>query len=801
MPLLADSPAPRRISWLASGLFLITLSTLMLEVLDTRLLSVITWYHLSFLAVSVAMLGMAAGAVIVFAGQDFFAPERAVRLLPHTALAFAGSVAISHAANLSIPFPTLHMGSPTELVALGMAILVLTVPFILSGIVVTLALTRTGGPIGWLYGADLIGAAMGCLVIILLLEFTDITSTALAAAGVAALGAWCFAKHTGSQGRAPLALAVLLLAATGVNAAVDPRLGILYPKSRSLWGAIDTIAYSEWNAHSNVIVRRPTPATPFYWGAAANAPQPAVTTATAAIDGDAGTVITEWDGDPASLDWVRYDVTTLPYRLRSGEIAVIGVGGGRDVLSAIQAGNSRVTGIEINGALVRAHTGPYRDFARIATHPGVTLVHDEARSYLTRVPGRFDVVQMSLIDTWAATGAGAFTLSENGLYTREGWRVFLRALKPDGVFSVSRWFDPNAASETTRLLSLGVASLIDAGVADPRQHLMLVTRERIATLLVSRSPFTPEDAARIERTTQGMDFTVLAAPWQEAADPRIRRILESRSLDALFDASADRYYDFTPPTDRRPFFFNMLKPGGFLVREGSLSGGVVSGNLRATRTLIALAVIAAVLVLAIIGAPLVLSGRPRTSSGVFGAGLLYFGIIGFAFMLIQIPFLQRFSVYLGHPTYTFSIILFLMILSAGLGSIASERIDTVRSRGLAWLPVGIGGAVLVEMLLLQPAIDATVAWGLAGRTAIVAAFVSPLAFCLGYCFPIGMRCLGRHSETLTAWMWGVNGACGVMASIVAVMISMWIGIHTNLLVAAFLYLLLAVPLRALRAQP
>jgi hypothetical protein len=797
----AEFPASNRISWLASGLFLVTLSTLMLEVLDTRLLSVITWYHLSFLAVSVAMLGMAAGAVIVFAGQDFFSKERAVRILPPAALAFAVTLALSHAANLAIPFPSVQLGSPSELVALGIAILVLTLPFILSGVVVTVALTRTGGPIGWLYGADLIGAAAGCLVIILLLELTDITSTALASAGVAALGAYCFARHAGSRGRAALVVVVLLMAATGLNAVSDNRLGIIYPKSRSLWGASGAIDYSEWNAHSNVIVRTPGRATPFYWGAAANAPQPEVTTAMAAIDGDAGTAITEWDGEPESLDWVRYDVTTLPYRLRSGDIAVIGVGGGRDVLSAIQAGNTQVTGIEINGALVDALNGRYRDFARIATHPGVTLVHDEARSYLTRTPGRFDVVQMSLIDTWAATGAGAFTLSENGLYTREGWRVFLRALKPQGVFSVSRWFDPNAASETTRLLSLGVAALLDAGITDPRQHIILVTRERIATLMVSRSRFTGEDAAAIDRTTQSMGFEVLAAPWQPAGDARVRRIVESTSVDALTAASADPYFDFTPPTDSRPFFFNMLKPGGFLVREGSVSGGVVSGNLRATRTLLALAVIAFVLVVTIIGSPLLLTGRPRTAPGVFAAGLLYFGIIGFAFMLIQIPFLQRFSVYLGHPTYTFSIILFLMILSAGLGSVASERIDVVRSRRLGALPIGIGAAVLVEMAVLQSAIDATVAWGLPGRTLIVAAFVAPLAFCLGYCFPIGMRVLGRHSDALTAWMWAVNGACGVMASIVAVMVSMWIGIHTNLLVAGLLYMLLALPLRVLRAQP
>ena len=794
-----NRPWLRQVSWLTAGLFFVTLATLMLEVLDTRLLSVLTWYHLSFLAVSVAMLGMAAGAVLVFIGGDLFAPHRAVRLLPVAGIAFAIALPVSHVANLAIPFPAVRGGAPSEIAALGVATLVLAIPFVLSGIVVTLALTRTGAPIGWLYGADLIGAAAGCLAIIVLLETTDITSTALATSGAAAIGAYCFARHAGSRGWTAVMLAIMLFGAAAANAVSDRRLGVMYPKSRTLWGDDRAIDYSAWNAHSNVVVRTPSQGTAFLWGPAANAPQAPVTMAVAAIDGDAGTVITQWDGNPKSVDWVQYDVTVLPYRLRRGEVAVIGVGGGRDILSAIWAGNARITGIEINSALVGALQGRYRDFARIATHPGVTLVHDEARSYLTRTPGRFDVLQMSLIDTWAATGAGAFTLSENGLYTRDGWQVFLRALTPTGVFSVSRWFDPEAASETTRLLSLGVASLMDAGITEPRRHLVLVTRERIATLMVSRSPFSEADGETVERTAREMGFTVRAAPWSPPADDRLRRIAHSSSAAELAEATRDPYFDFTAPTDHRPFFFNMLKPRGFLVRQASASPGVVSGNLRATRTLIALAAIAGVLVLAIIAWPLLAIGRPRVSNGVFGAALAYFALIGFAFMLIQIPFLQRFSVYLGHPTYTFSIILFLMILAAGLGSIASEWVDVDRSRRLIWLPIGIGGAVLAEMLLLQPVIDLTVGWGLVGRTAVVGAFVAPIAFAMGYCFPLGLRLLGRHSDSLTAWMWGVNGACGVMASIAAVMISMWVGIHANLLIAAVLYGLLAVPLRRLRA--
>jgi hypothetical protein len=575
---------------------------------------------------------------------------------------------------------------------------------------------------------------------------------------------------------------------------------VIYPKSRSLWTDERVIDYSAWNAHSNVMVRTPGTGPAFLWGPAANAPQVQVTMAVAAIDGDAGTVITKWDGSRSSLDWVQYDVTSLPYRLRKGEVGIIGVGGGRDVLTALWAGNTHVTGIEINKALVGALRGRYRDFAGIAGRPEVSLVHDEARSHLTRTHARFDVLQMSLIDTWAATGAGAFTLSENGLYTREGWQVFLRALTPTGVFSVSRWFDPNAASETTRLLALGVASLLDFGIAAPRQHLILVTRERIATLMVSRTPFSDEDAATVRRIAAEFGFDVRVAPWEEATDQRLRGIANAASLAALNVAAQDPYLDFTPPTDRRPFFFNMLKPRGFLQREAGSSAGVVSGNLRATRTLVALAFVAGVLVLGIIGWPLLAVGRPSLEPGVFPAAVGYFGIIGLGFMLVQIPFLQRFSVYLGHPTYTFSIVLFLMILSAGLGSLASESVNLDRPRQLMRLPLGIAAAILFETLLLQPAVDATVGWELVGRTMVVAAFVAPLAFALGYCFPVGLRLLGRHSDRVTAWMWGVNGACGVMASILAVMGSMWLGIHANLFVAAGLYALLALPMRRL-ARP
>src|SRR5262249_10258588 len=141
--------------------------------------------------------------------------------------------------------------------------------------------------------------------------------------------------------------------------------------------------------------------------------------------------------------------------------------------------------------------GTHRDFANIATQPNVHLVHDDGRAYMTRTSQRFDIMQMSLVDTWAATGAGAFALSENGLYTLDAWRIFLNRLTPGGVLSVSRWFEPTKVSEASRLLSLGVAALLDRGVTRPRDQMLLVAREKIATLIVSTAPFTDADRAAL----------------------------------------------------------------------------------------------------------------------------------------------------------------------------------------------------------------------------------------------------------------------------------------------------------------
>jgi hypothetical protein len=779
-------------------LFLLTLATLLVEILDARLLSVLTWYHLSFLAVSLAMLGMAAGAVFVFLHPDRFSPDRAPRTLATVTLCFAGAIPITHVLNLAIPFLPLTDGSPMEVLSIAGSTVVLAVPFALSGVAVTTALTRCGGSIARLYAFDLAGAAAGCALVVPLLDRTNVSSAILVAAAAAAFAAVCFRRAAGS-GASPgtWLLAAGLVAAAAANAGPWQVLEIIYPKNRQLWLTNRLNTETHWNSHSYVLVQRPKDEPAFMWGPGEGAGRFRRRIAWLAIDGEAGTPITEWDGDPGTLEWVSYDVTALPYALRHGDVAIIGVGGGRDVLSAIWGRSRSILGIDVNRTMIDLLTGSHRAFAGLADRPDVTLVHDDGRAALTRAGRTFDVIQMSLVDTWAATGAGAFTLSENGLYTLEAWRVFLSRLTPGGVLSVSRWFDPDNASETSRLVALGVAALLDRGIRTPSEHLVLASRERVATLMVSTSPFTPDDRGRLEHVATPRGFDVRLAPWRAPDDSSLLgRISRSRSAAELDAAVAHPLFDYTAPTDGRPYYFNMLRPRALLSLSALPRYGQLGGNLQATLLLITLLGIAAVLVGAIVLWPLGAAGLPEMPAARFGLAMTYFAGIGAGYMLVQIGFLQRFAIYLGHPTYTLAIVLFSMLLFTGAGSLLSDRLARSSVRLFLAAPAIVALTLLLTATALSTIVARTAASGLGVRTLWVLAFAAPVSIVAGMCFPLGVRILSS-TPAVVPWVWGVNGALGVLASIVAVALSLWMGVDANFWIAAALYAGVGVAARSL----
>ncbi len=786
------------------GLFCIAGATLMLEVLNTRLLSVVTWYHLSFFAVSMAMFGMAAGALRVYLCARDFTPANAFDNLYRYSIYFAASAIISH---LAVIFTPLDLSDGwTALGAAKMALITaaVAIPFFFSGVVITVALTQVRGNSGRIYAADLVGAALGSIACLPLLNALDVSSATFIAAAIALFAVCLF--HFARGGARPLlwtaAGAAVILAAIA-NHSNPQGLRVFFPKGTAVSYEPGTLEY--WTIHGQVLVSPTIEAGPFFWGPGEGAPVIAGMRGQAmVIDGEAGTALTHWNGDRSNLDWARFDVTSLPYHLRpGGDVAVIGVGGGRDILTALWAGSSKITGIEINAAALRVLREDRREYARLDEQQEVELVHDEARSFLTRSRESYDIIQMSLIDTWAATGAGAFTLSENGLYTVEGWQVFLDQLKPNGLFSVSRWHSEDSLSETNRLISLAAMTLLRRGIERPSEHIALLSRLSVATLIVSPQALRPMDIETMEKVAAEYGFTILHSPTRQASENLIRELLAATDEEQLLAASEHPQLDFSPPTDSRPYFFNILKPaalfsGGY---DSENLGIVARGNLLATHTLLLLCGLALAGVLLVILIPLLIAGKPPMPRRAFSSGLLYFACIGIGFMMVQIPLMQRFSVYLGHPVYAVAVLLFSMILAAGVGSFLSDRIEVRQSsRWTLLLPATIVALLGMIYGLAGSLIDATISQGLLARCLIVIILISLPALPMGMCFPLGLRLLREHSEHCLPWMWGINGATGVLASVFAVAISMWSGINTSLLVAIACYALLALPATRLQAS-
>lgn len=784
------------------GLFFITGATLMLEVLNTRLLSVVTWYHLSFFAVSMAMFGMAAGALRVYLQARRFTTANALDNLFRYSIYFAASTIVCHLAVIYTPLDISGGWTATGVAKMALITVAVAIPFFFSGVVVTVALTQVKGNSGLIYAVDLIGAAIGSIACLPLLNALDITSATFVTAAIALFGVCLFQLARNQNMGHPLlwiGFAALVVIGAVINHSSVQGFRVFYPKGNPISYEQETLEF--WTIHGQVLVFPYVEAGPFFWGPGEGAPViEGLQGQAMVIDGEAGTALTQWDGDRSNLDWPRFDVTSLPYHLRpGGSAAVIGVGGGRDILTALWAGSSRITGIEINEAALRVLREDRRDFVRLYEQEEIEFVHDEARSWLTRAEERFDLIQMSLIDTWAATGAGAFTLSENGLYTVEGWQVFLDRLEPNGLFSVSRWYSPDALSETNRLISLAAMSLLRRGIERPADHIALVSRLSVATLLVSPEPLQAADIDTIERVAEEYGFTILHSPRQQSSEPLIRNALTAADERQLFAATEHEYLDFTPPTDSRPYFFNILKPAalfqsGEAGRELEDLGIVAGGNLLATYTLMLLCGLALAGVLLVIFFPLLIAGRPKIPNRVFLSGLAYFACIGTGFMMVQIPLMQRFSVYLGHPVYAVAVLLFSMILAAGAGSFLSDRIEVRRgSRWTLLIPAAIVSLLALIYAIAGPLITATISQGLLVRCLIVIVLVSLPALPMGMCFPLGLRLFREYSSQCLPWMWGMNGATGVLASVSAVAISMWSGINTSLLVAIACYALLAVP--------
>jgi hypothetical protein len=793
----------RKAAFLA-GLFILCMCVLMLQIIETRVLSVISYYHLAFFAISMAMFGMTAGSLIVYFNQALFVPERLLGHLSWIASAFAVTAVLSTVILIS----TVLLDPSTGILLSAMLwlklIAALVPPYVFAGMGISLALTRSPWPVGLVYGSDLAGAAFGCLGALALISLLDGVSAMFMVAALGAAAAFAFRQGCDVAERkavAPPRYVGLLSKPAGLfigftllaigNAVIQPH-GLMLSFSKGYVENPRDIEYMRWNLYSRIRADKTSHGVAAMWGPSPAMPRTEVDQRWMTIDGDAGTSMYRFGGNIESLDFLKYDITSLAYYLRNqGKAAIIGVGGGRDLLTAYLFGFREVVGVELNPIFIDLLQNRFSDFNSLAALPGIKLEADDARSWFAS-SGRsrqFNLVQMSMIDTWAATGVGAFSLSENGLYTVQGWRHFLSSLAPDGVFTVSRWYSPDNMSETGRLLSLAKGTLLDFGVQDPAGHLFLASLNNLSTLIVSRTPFSPEDLARLQGVSQRLGYTVLVSPDVQPVSEVLRGIMQAPDLATLGALPAIYHIDVSPPTDERPFFFNQLRITDPLAMIEALkaTSGVIKGNLAATLTLVIIILLSLILVVLTIILPALPSAR-QVSTRLIGIGTGYFLLIGLGFMFVEIGIIQRLSLFLGHPVYGLAIGLFGIIAATGIGSLVSDRlpISTPR-RALAWS----GLTVLYLSLLpfwLPILVGAFEAYAIIVRAVIALIMIIPVGLLMGFGFPTGMRLVSTIDTRPTPWFWAINGAAGVLAASIAVAVSITFSINVCIWIGADCYL-------------
>jgi hypothetical protein len=548
-----------------------------------------------------------------------------------------------------------------------------------------------------------------------------------------------------------------------------------------------------WNSFSRIAMTMRPHSDAFLWSASAIAPQVQLDQGWLNIDGDAGTPIYRFRGDQRELDFLRFDVTALAYFIRhQGRSAVIGIGGGRDLLTAANFGFKDITGVEYNPIFVRLFAHDYRDFSGADRIPGLRLFVDDARSWFARSHEQFDLIQMSLIDTWAATGAGAFTLSENGLYTVNGWRRFISRLTPTGVFTVSRWYAPAKLDETARVLSLAMATLIEMGEPEPADHIYLAANGALSTVLIGRAPLTSADLQMLHETVRALQYRTLVAPHQTPADPVFERILHARTTEELVRIGGGTPLNLAPTWDANPFFFNQLRLAEpkSMARAVISASGVMRGNLAASLTLLTLVVVSMLVVLVVILGPARKSAQHAGVKTMFWSSA-YFLTIGIAFMFVEISLIQRISLFLGHPIYGLAIVLFSIILATGIGSLISERVVQLSTGSLVAWPLVLAAYLGLLPLWLGNVLDGAETGSLVERAAVSLITIVPAGVVMGFMFPTGMRLCSRIDSRTTPWLWAVNGAAGVLASGTAVLVSIETSLNVSIWVGAVGYALLA----------
>lgn len=785
---------------------LLSAAALAYEILLMRLFAIVQWHHFAYLMISAALLGYgASGAFLALCGR---------RLEACFAQAFVGFASLFGVAAVacfalaqSVAFNPLELPwDATQTPRLGAIYLLLLLPFFCVATCVCLAFQRFGAAIPRLYSWDILGAGVGALAIVLAL-FAMSPVRALAAVGALGLAAAALAAGELRIGNWLLPLA--LAGAGGLVAALTPDWLALKPSpykdlSQALAVKDARRVEERWSPLGLItVVESPTVPLRHAPGLSLNAtteppPQLAVFT-----DGDGPAALTRFDGRLEPLAYLDGLTSALPYSLVAHpRVLVLGAGAGQDVLQALYHGASAVDAVELNWQIVDLVQQRFADFSgKPFSAPGVRVHVGEARGFVASTPDRYDLIQVALVDAFAASSAGLYALAESHLYTVEALQAYIARLAPGGVLAITRWVSL-PPRDTLKLFATAAVALERSGIGDPRARLALIRGWKTATLIVKNAAFTADDIARLKQFCRARSFDVGYYPGMAESEANQYNLLERpyffEGARALAGARRDEFiarykFDLVPATDDRPYFFHFLKwqtlPELWRLKE---RGGMplVEWGYPVLLATLAQSVLASLLLILL---PLALRrGGLAAAPGVSRRRVAgYFLAVGFAFIFIEIAFIQKLTLFLAHPLYAVAVALSAFLLFAGLGSRLSPRLaEWCGERRAVALAVAAMVVLTAFYLAAIPALLPSLMRLSDGlRIALAAGFIAPLALAMGIPFPLALASVSQRAPSLVPWAWGVNGCASVVGAALATLLAMHLGFTAVVLAALALYAL------------
>jgi len=782
---------------------LVSAAALAYEILLMKVFSIVQWHHFAYMVISLALLGYGISGTFIALFRE--------RLLSHFPLAFIANMVLFGISSIAsfvltqqIPFHAQEMfWAPDTVLWLLAYFLLLTLPFFFAANTVGLALSYYRKDISGLYAANMIGAGLGSLSILILLFLFYPVLILQIISSVGFLAALLASYELGlkSRKRFWLLLAAFLpfiLPNTFSKINMSP-----YKNLSQVLQIKDTRIIEERTSLLGVLTVVESPAIPFRHvpGLSINSDTEPPAQLGVFTNGEGMSVITRYPDSLEKLKYLDEQTSALPYHLKPvEELLIIGAGGGADLLQALYHKVEHIDAIELDAELVALVRDKYADYAgNIYKRPNVNIHIAEARGYLSRSEKKYDLIQLSMVDSYGASSAGLYALSENYLYTVEAFRQYLRHLTPDGTLAISRWVKL-PPRDSLKLFATAVEALKEEGMHAPERSLALIRSWQTSTLLVKNRIISEEEIKSLKLFCEERNFDLAYYNGMQKQEANRFNILQEayffNGIGGLLKEKDffSRYkFDISPTSDERPYFYHFFKWNTFSeIFSLRGSGGLYLmewGYLILVASLI-LALFASVVLILL---PLISYRNSKSVLKVFGKTkvLVYFFALGIAFLFLEITFMQRFILYLSNPIYSAAVVLSSFLVFAGLGGayskqLSSKRGDSGAVRSAVFFIVFLS---LFYLLAFNTLFENLIALPDVIKMAVTIALIAPLAFAMGIPFPVGLAYLAKESPSLIPWAWGINGCASVISAILATLIAIDFGFVVVTLLALLFYLL------------